>query len=145
MRELENKSSQQEAVQKKAAVISGKTPEEIIGIATDLMNENNMEEARAILYAFIAQNTANIYIGWMLFIVGNTHFLEKDYRNAALVYMKAYKTNPGGSKAAETLFKLALCFRHLNEDEKCKSTFKKIVSDYHGEFARKASVELKNM
>ena len=141
--EQENKSNQQEKAQKKAEVISGKTPEEVIRMALDLMEENNMEEAREILYAFTTKNPTNMYYGMMLFYAGNSHFIEKDYKNAALAFMKGFKANSKGSKAAETLFKLALCFRQLGEEEKCKSTLKKIISDYPGEFARKASAELK--
>jgi TolA-binding protein len=141
--ELENKNSQEEKTQKDMETISQKTPEEILKMACDYLEENNMEECRRILNAFVTKNPTNIYCGMMLFYVGNSYFIEKNYKNAALAYMKGFKANPSGSKAAEALYKLALCFKQLGEEEKCKSTLEKILSDYKGEFARKASVELK--
>jgi TolA-binding protein len=81
----------------------------------------------------------------MLFYIGNTYFVEKDYKNAAIEYMKGFKANPNGSKSAETLYKLALCFKQLNQKDKCRSTLKKIVDDYPGSFAQKAASELKKI
>ncbi|MDR0753073.1 MAG: tetratricopeptide repeat protein [Holosporaceae bacterium] len=141
--ELENKNSQEEKTQKDMEEISQKTPEEILKMACDYLEENNMEKCRRVLNAFVTKNPTNIYCGIMLFYIGNSHFIEKNYKNAALAYMKGFKANPSGSKAAETLYKLALCFKQLGEEEKCKSTLEKIISDYKGEFARKASIELK--
>ncbi|MDR0968188.1 MAG: tetratricopeptide repeat protein [Holosporaceae bacterium] len=130
----------------KTEALAGKTPEEILKIAVDMIEENNMSEARKILNAFVAKNPTNIYCGMMLFYVGNSYFMEKDYKNAAIEYMKGFKANPTGSKSAETLYKLALCFKQLDEKEKCESTLKKIIEDYAGsEFAKKASAELKKI
>jgi TolA-binding protein len=141
--ELENKSSHEETVQREMEKISHKTPEEILKAARDLIDENNGEEGRSMLNAFVAKNPTSVYCGMMLFYVGGSYFVEKDYKNAALAYMKGFKANPTGSKAAETLYKLALCFKQLGEEEKCISTLEKIVNDYPGDFAKKASAELK--
>ncbi|MDR2157885.1 MAG: tetratricopeptide repeat protein [Holosporaceae bacterium] len=140
-----NKSANEAAIQKEMEAITGKTPEEIIKSALDLIEENSIEEARKILNAFVAKNPTNIYCGMMFFYIGNAYFVEKDYKNAAIEYMKGFKANPTGSKAAETLYKLAICFKQLNEKDKCKSTLNKIISDYSGEFVKKASAELKKI
>ncbi|MDR0632116.1 MAG: tetratricopeptide repeat protein [Holosporaceae bacterium] len=140
-----NKNLQEAATQKDAEALARKTPEEILKTAIDMIEENNMEEARRILNLFVAKNPTSIYCGMMQFYVGNSYFLEKDYKNAAIEYMKGFKANPSGSKSAETLYKLALCFKQLNEKEKLKSTLEKIVDDYPGEFSKKASAELKKI
>ncbi|MDR1983190.1 MAG: tetratricopeptide repeat protein [Holosporaceae bacterium] len=140
-----NKKNQEEANQKTVEIISQKTPEEILKISRDMIEENNMDDARKMLNAFITKNPTSIYCGMMLFYVGNSYFIEKDYKNAALEYMKGFKANSAGSKSAETLYKLALCFKQLQQMNKYESTLKKIVEDYPGEFAQKASAELKKI
>jgi TolA-binding protein len=143
--EATDKKVKEAEAQKEAEAIASKTPEEILKTASDLIEENNAEDARKMLNAFIGKNPANVYCGMMLFYVGNTYFVEKDYKNAAIEYMKGFKANPSGSKSAETLYKLALCFKQLKEKDKYKSTLEKIVADYPGDFAKKASAELKKI
>ncbi|MDR2781514.1 MAG: tetratricopeptide repeat protein [Holosporaceae bacterium] len=143
LEELDEKNKQREENQSEFGTIPDKSPEDVIKTACDLLDQNEIEKGRKMLDAFIAKNPTNIYCGMMLFYVGNSYFMEKDYKNAALAYMKGFKANPAGCKAAETLYKLAICFRRLGEKEKWKSTLEKIISDYPGEFARKASLELK--
>ncbi|MDR0678380.1 MAG: tetratricopeptide repeat protein [Holosporaceae bacterium] len=137
------KKNQEESDQKTTEIISKKTPDEVVKMARDLIEENNMDEARKMLSAFVTKNPTNVYNGMMLFYMGNSYFVEKDYKNAALEYMKGFQANPSGSKSAETLYKLAICFKQLQQMDKYKSTLKKIIDDYPGEFAKKASAELK--
>jgi TolA-binding protein len=143
--DLVHKYTNEVVVQKEMEAVAGKSPEEILKSAADLIEENNMEEARKLLNAFIAKDPANVYCVMMYFYIGNSYFVEKDYKNAAIEYMKGFKANPKGSKSAETLYKLALSFKHLNENNKCKSTLEKIINDYSGEFAKKAAAELKKI
>ncbi|MDR2781777.1 MAG: tetratricopeptide repeat protein [Holosporaceae bacterium] len=139
------KAKQEAIIQKEVNVITNKSPEEVLKISIDMMEENDLEGARRTLTAFIQQNPTSIYCGMMMFYVGNTYFIEKDYKNAAIEYMKGFKSNPNGSKSAETLYKLAVSFRRLNQVDKCKSTLQKIIGDYPGLFAQKAAAELKKI
>ena len=66
----------------------------------------------------------------MLFYKGESFFYEKNYESAAIEYRNGYKTNPNGSKAAKTLYQLALCFEKLAKIEEAKKILKKIISDY---------------
>jgi tol-pal system protein YbgF len=138
LEDLINKKNEEE-------VLANKSPEEIIKSAKDMIKEKNMNGARQLLKAFISKNPKSIYCGMMLFYIGKSFFKENDYRNAALEYMKSYKTNPTGSKAAKALYKLAQCFKELSETVKCKSILEKIINDYPGRFAEKASKELKKL
>ncbi|MDR0677388.1 MAG: tetratricopeptide repeat protein [Holosporaceae bacterium] len=132
-----------ENADQKKEEVSNKTPEEVLKIAKDKIEENNLSEARKMLNAFISKNPGNVYCGIMQFYIGNTYYLERDYKNAALEYMKGFKANPNGSKAAETLYKLALCFKNMKEKEKYILTLQKIAASYPGEFANKATNDLK--
>ncbi|MDR2067958.1 MAG: tetratricopeptide repeat protein [Holosporaceae bacterium] len=136
----------EEAAAKEAELlIANKTPEEIVKTAEKLIEEGNTTEARRLLKAFVSKNSGNIYCGMMMFHIGESLFLEKDYENAALEYMGSYKTNPKGSKSAAALYKLALCFKNLNDMEKYKTTLEKIVDEYPGAFSQKASQDLKTI
>lgn len=139
---LKEGKAQEENLQKEADNIAGKTPEAVVKEVSDLIEQNEMEKARRIVQTFVDKNPTSIYCGMLLFYAGNSYFVEKDYQNAAMEYMKSFRANPKGSKSAETLFKLALCFRNLSQMEKCKSTLEKITKDYPGEFANKAKAEL---
>jgi len=135
----------EDSSQKEIEQMADKNPEEVLKEACGMIEENNTEEARKILTAFVTKNPTSIYCGMFLFYAGNCYFMEKDYENAAIEYMKGFKANPGGSKAAETLYKLALCFKNLKDRTKYKSTLEKIVSDYAGDFKTKAAAELKKI
>jgi TolA-binding protein len=150
--DLESDHSQREKEETEAReaefLIANKMPDGVVKAAEKLIEEGNTTEARKPLKAFIAKNPGNIYCGMMMYYVGESLFLEKDYQNAAIEYMKSYKTNPKGSKAAAALYKLALCFKQLNEMDKYKTTLEKIVDECRstgGEFYKKASEELKTI
>jgi TolA-binding protein len=78
-----------------------------------------------------------------MFYVGESYFKEKDYKNAAIEYMKSYKKNSKGHKSAEALYKLALCFKRLSKNEECKATLDKLIRDYpnSGDILTKAKKE----
>lgn len=136
-------SEEKQAKQRKYEdAISKKTPQQILKHVVDLIGDGAFEEARGELQAFIKKDPDNIYCGWMMFEIGNTFFSEENYREAALWYMKAFKKNPKGCKAAETLYKLSLCFKSLKEKGKQKSIVDKMLKDYPGNFAKQAKKEL---
>jgi tol-pal system protein YbgF len=110
--------------------VEQKNPKEILKTAADLIEDNNLEEARKLLSAYLKKHPNEAYSGVMHFYVGNSYFLEKDYKKGALDYMASYKKDPHGSKAAESLYKLALCFKRLNKNNEAKSTLDKLISDY---------------
>ncbi|MDR1551411.1 MAG: tetratricopeptide repeat protein [Holosporaceae bacterium] len=124
-------------------VIAGKTPEQIIEISLDRMWEGDFRGARQILQAYIVQNSGSLFMGMMLFGVGNTYAAEKDYQQAAVKYMEGFKKNPRGAKAAETLYRLAMCFNRLEQQDRYISTLKKIIQDYPGEWKVRANELLK--
>ena len=142
IKELKNEKAQEESAQKAADDVVGKSPEAVVKEVSDLIEQNEMEKARRIVHTFVEKNPTSIYCGMLLFFAGNSYFVEKDYQNAAMEYMKSFRANPKGSKSAEALFKLALCFRNLSQMEKCKSTLEKIIKDYPGDVANKAKTEL---
>ncbi len=133
----------EETAKRESEMIDGKNPEDIIKTACGLIDDNNYEEARKLLNLFIKKNPENIYCGMFVFYIGESYFKEKDYKNAAIEYMKSYKKNSKGHKSAEALYKLSLCFKRLSKNEECKATLDKLIRDYpnSGDILTKAKKE----
>jgi TolA-binding protein len=134
--------AEEDAVRRDAEIIANKTPEEILKTAKDMIKDKKTNEARSMFNAFISKNPRDIFCGMMEYYVAKSFIKDGDKQNAAIWFMKSFKTNPKGAKVPKTLYKLALCFKELSETVKCKSTLEKIISDYPGMFAQKAKKEL---
>lgn len=136
----------EDSAKKESELIAGKSPQDIIKIAAGIIEENNTDEARHMLNLFVEKNPQSEYCGMALFYIGNTYFVEKEYKKAAETYMVSYAANAKGAKSAECLYKLALCFSNLSEFEKSSKTLSKLIEDYPGcEFAEKASAKIKEI
>jgi tol-pal system protein YbgF len=124
------KKLEDEKSEKEVDSITGKTPEEIIKMACDAIDDNNIEEACRILRLFIKKNPQDIHCGMMMFYLGEAYFKDKDYKNAVKEYKDSYTTNPDGTKAPEALYKLAICFKNLSKINEAKTILKKLMTDY---------------
>jgi len=110
--------------------IKGKSPEEIITMAKDLIDLDKCQEARDVLNAFIKEHPKNLYCGRMHFYIGKSYFKEKDYKNAAQAYMESFEVNPNGTKTPKALFRLSLCFFKLGKQDQRKITLEKLAETY---------------
>jgi TolA-binding protein len=126
------KKQKEEDLEKDAELIAGKTPEEIVKIASDYIDDNNLVDARKILRLFIKKNPSDVHVGMMMFFLGESYFKEKDYKAAIKEYKDSYTTNPDGSKSAEVLYKLAICFKNLSKPDEARTILDKLIADYPG-------------
>lgn len=122
--------------------ISDKNAKDVVAEVETRIEKNELEQARRIAKQFIEKKPQDLHVGYLLVCVGNTYFLERQYQDAAIAYMDAYKKNPKSAKATEGLYKLALSFKQLNQLDKSKATFEKLANEYHDGFAQKAQTEL---
>ena len=127
-------------------IVSQKSPDELIKTAEKYIKDQNYEYAENLLNAFIEKNPDDIHCGQMMFYKGESLFEQKNYKDAAMEYLNGYKKNPNGSKAADTLYKLALCFKELSKYKESKTTLEKIIKDFPNKTAvvKAAAQELKN-
>lgn len=130
LKDCYQKKTDEEQEKKRLATIVKKNPEEIIKIACEMIEENKLSEARMLLNLFIKKNPTNIFCGKMSFFCGESYFREENYKDAAREYLNSYTTNSKGGKAADALYKLALCFQKLSKNDKAKESLKKLISDY---------------
>jgi tol-pal system protein YbgF len=64
------------------------------------------------------------------FWLGETYYVQGDYRQAAQSFLKGYKDYPDGRKAPDTLFKLALSLQQLEQTSQACSTFAEVAKKY---------------
>lgn len=129
-----------------ATEVKGKSPEEIIEMANDLIKLDKGQDARDILNTFIENHPKSIHCGKMHFYIGKSYFEEKDYQNAAKAYMKSFEINSRGVKTPKALFRLSDCFLKLGKQSQRKITLEKLASTFPKlKYGQKAAERLKKL
>lgn len=129
-----------------AAEVKGKSPEEIIEMANDLIKLDKGQDARDILNTFVENHPKSIHCGKIYFYIGKSYFEEKDYQNAAKAYMKSFEVNSKGAKTPKALFRLSDCFLKLGKQSQRKITLEKLASTFPQlKYGRKAAKRLKEL
>jgi tol-pal system protein YbgF len=62
--------------------------------------------------------------------LGETYYVQGDYKQAAQTFLKGYRDYPEGRKAPDTLFKLALSLQQLDQTSQACSTFAEVAKKY---------------
>ena len=62
--------------------------------------------------------------------LGETYYVQGDYKQAAQSFLKGYRGYPNGRKAPDTLFKLALSLQKLEQKAEACSTFAEVAKKY---------------
>ena len=126
-----------------AADIKGKSPQNIIEIAKNLIKQDKYQNARNNLNAFIEDNPKSPYCGTMKFYIGKSYFEGKKYQDAAKSFMESFEANQNGKKTSKALYKLAECFMKLGKNDQMKMTLEKLASTFPGtKYGKKAAAWL---
>ena len=62
--------------------------------------------------------------------LGETYYVQGDYKQAAQSFLKGYRDYPQGRKAPDTLFKLGMSLQQLDQTEQACSTFAEVAKNY---------------
>ena len=62
--------------------------------------------------------------------LGRTHYVRKDYRRAAEVFLASYQGDPRGAKAADNLLNLGMSLAGLNKNKEACATYAKLQQDF---------------
>ncbi|MEE2745242.1 MAG: tol-pal system protein YbgF, partial [Pseudomonadota bacterium] len=62
--------------------------------------------------------------------LGRTHFVRKEYRTAAEVFLMGYQAQPKGKKAADNLLRLGMSLAGLKQVKEACTTFDKLQNDF---------------
>jgi len=96
------------------------TPQQQYEYATSFLAKQDYASAENALKAFVAAHPKDALAGSAQFWLGETHFVRKDYQNAAFAYAEGIEKFPTGTKAPDSLLKLGMSLARLNKiDQAC--------------------------
>lgn len=105
-------------------------PEDQFQEALDNIRKKNWDEAKSQFQNFINNNPNNQLAGSAHYWLGELYILEKEYRNAALIFAEGFQKYPDSIKAPDMLFKLSQSLYNVEKfDESC-NTMAKFLKDY---------------
>ncbi len=120
----------QEAVSNEKEKEEVLSPEDQFQIAFDNIRNKKWQDAKISFEQFISDNPDNQLSGSAHYWLGELYILEKNYREAALIFAEGFQKFPDSIKAAEMLFKLSQSLYEVNKTiESCK-TMEKLIIDF---------------
>ncbi|MDC3178345.1 tol-pal system protein YbgF [Pelagibacteraceae bacterium] len=106
------------------------SPEDQFQAAFDNIRNKKWQDAKNSFEEFITKNPDNQLSGSAHYWLGELYILEKNYREAALIFAEGFQKFPESIKAAEMLFKLSQSLYQVEKtDEACK-TMEKLIIDF---------------
>ena len=112
---------------KKEEVLS---PEDQFQVAFDNIRNKKWQDAKISFEQFIADNPDNQLSGSAHYWLGELYILEKNYREAALIFAEGFQKFPDSIKAAEMLFKLSQSLYQVEKTTEACKTMEKLIIDF---------------
>ncbi|MCI0431833.1 MAG: tol-pal system protein YbgF [Rhodospirillales bacterium] len=91
------------------------SPEEQYQYAWGLLRAQDYAHAEAALRAFVARHPQHTLAGNAQYWLGETYYVRKDYRQAAVAFAEGYQQYPNSAKAPDNLLKLGLALAQIGE------------------------------
>ncbi len=106
------------------------SPEDQFQIAFDNIRDKKWQDAKTSFEEFIADNPDNQLSGSAHYWLGELYILEKNYREAALIFAEGFQKFPDSIKAAEMLFKLSQSLFQVEKTIEACKTMEKLIIDF---------------
>ena len=101
-------------------IISYSSPEEQFQAAFDNLRDQKLEKGKNDLKLFIKDHPSHILSGSAHYWLGEIYLLQKEYREAALIFAEGYQKFPDSVKSPDILYKLAEALIKIEKkDESC--------------------------
>lgn len=114
--------------------------------AYDTFQKGNLEGARKKFEAFLKQYANAELSGNAQFWIAETYYQKKDYETAILEYEKAMTKYPESGKIPAALFKQALAFLKLGDNENARNLLRRVIERFpHSEQSEMAKKKLEAM
>ena len=110
--------------------INNLTPDEEFQLAFDLLRSQKFDQAKEALNNFITKHTGNDLSGSAHYWLGEIYLLQKDYREAALVFAEGYQKYPSSVKTPDNLYKLSEALLKINKKEEACNTLTKFKKEH---------------
>ena len=106
------------------------SPEDQFQVAFNNIRDKKWQDAKSSFKQFIVNNPDNQLAGSAHYWLGELYILEKNYREAALIFAEGFQKFPDSIKAAEMLFKLSQSLYKVDKTTEACKTMEKIIIDF---------------
>jgi tol-pal system protein YbgF len=106
------------------------TPRQQYEYATSLLAKQDYPAAESALKAFVAAHPKDPLAGSAQFWIGETHFVRKDYQNAAFAYADGIEKFPQGPKAPDSLLKLGMSLARLGKTDQACTALSRLKASF---------------
>jgi tol-pal system protein YbgF len=106
------------------------TSQEQYDRAFDLLREANYEDAGTAFQTFIAKNPQDKLIDNAKYWYGETLYVRGKFDASAVAFADAYKQNPKGNKAPDSLLKLAMSLENVDKTQDACATLESLKSNF---------------
>ena len=106
------------------------SPEDQFQVAFDNIRDKKWQDAKNSFEQFISDNPENQLSGSAHYWLGELYILEKNYREAALIFAEGFQKFPDSIKAAEMLFKLSQSLYQVEKTTEACKTMEKLIIDF---------------
>ncbi|MCK5621952.1 MAG: tol-pal system protein YbgF [Alphaproteobacteria bacterium] len=112
------------------------TPREQYDFAYSLLKKHQWIEGRAALQAFLEKNPNDDLSDNASYWLGETYYINKQYKDAAKAFLDGYRNYPKADKAPDNLLKLGKSLAALEQPDKACTTYAKLLEDYPNSLPR---------
>jgi tol-pal system protein YbgF len=114
----------------RAVSLPAGSPEEQFRYAFEFLNKNDYPQAEKALRAFTESHPVHALSGNAYFWLGQISFIGKDFAKSAIDFASSYQKFPDGSKAPDSLIKLAVSLANLGKRDDACAAFKQFGTQY---------------
>jgi tol-pal system protein YbgF len=104
--------------------------DEFYRLAAGMLEAKQSQAARMLFDEFIKKWPNSPYAGNALYWIGESYYIEKNYRDAAISFQQVREKYPKGSKAADALLRLGYCFVAMDMYREALPFLKDFVQTY---------------
>jgi len=112
------------------------TPREQYDYAYSLLKKHQWVEGRGALKVFLEKHPNDDLADNASYWLGETYYINKQYKDAAKAFLDGYKNYPKADKAPDNLLKLGKSLAALNQPDKACTTYAKLLDDYPNSLPR---------
>lgn len=98
--------------------------------AFELLKQNKYPEAEVALKNFLAQHEDHALASDSFYWLGEAYYVQKDYEQAAIQFLRGYKKFPKGEKAPDSLLKLAVALGNLEKNKEACTSLGKLNDEF---------------
>ncbi len=114
----------------------GATPAEVFEVAAKAYESRNYSRAEQAYRAFVKAWPKDKRVGVARYYLGQSLFWQKDYYNAANVYLETHNAFPESKTAPDNLLGLGLALAGMNQREVACATYAEVLKQYPSAKAR---------